>query len=137
MGGAEVDTLCACAPLSRQRLSTIADTAHAHKVFLPSETNHACYVYCPGTNPDVVPRFVNRDLEVVNPLCLSSCGVDPVNDPGDNSVFTSGMCRKEAPQGGAGLCQAATPVHHIAWANPAVSGIEHVEKGKITTGWGL
>ena len=139
----------------------------------------------PSTNPDVVPRFTTRNVELVDPLCKQACVVDPVLDPGDNTVFTSGMfnqshppfhngkvwhtfafacslawvqaareivlaitmktelttichlfhypvkgmCRKKAAQGGA-VCAAATPTHHIKWANPAVSGSVYVEKAR-------
>ena len=78
----------------------------------------------PSTNPDVVPRFTTRDVETVNPLCTQSCVVDPVKDSGDGTVFSSGMCRKTAAEGGA-LCAKAIPTHHITWANPAVSGVKY------------
>ena len=79
----------------------------------------------PATNPDVVPRFTTRDSETVNPLCNQACAVDAVNDPGDSTVFTSGMCRKKADQPDVALCVAATPVHRIAWANPAISNVTY------------
>jgi hypothetical protein len=79
----------------------------------------------PSTNPDVVPRYITRDTEAVNPMCTQKCAVDPILDLGFNTVFTSGLCRKKAAQGSQPLCAAAIPVHRIAWANPAVSNITY------------
>ena len=77
----------------------------------------------PSTNPDVVPRFTQRNTEAVDPLCLATCAPDP--NAGDDTIKTAGMCRKTTAQGGVALCAAAKPVHRITWANPAISGVEY------------
>ena len=77
----------------------------------------------PSTNPDVVPRFTSRETESVDPLCTASCAPDP--DAGDDTIKTSGMCRKKTADSGVALCASASPVHRIKWANPALTGVPY------------
>lgn len=75
----------------------------------------------PTANPDVVPRQVTRSIEKVDPLCLASCAVTP----DDANVKTAGFCRLPTADDSVAVCSVPARIHHVAWANPAVSGITY------------
>jgi len=75
----------------------------------------------PSTNPDVVPDRISRDVEEVNPICTAGCTATAE----DSSVATAGYCRLATADPNKAVCVAPARIHHLAWANPAVSGIQY------------
>ena len=82
----------------------------------------------PPVNPDVVPSSVTREVELVEPICLTSCAIVVVGiDEGTGETLlnqTAGWCKK-ALNDAQSICDAATPVHAVTWANPLVSGVQY------------
>lgn len=75
----------------------------------------------PAANPDIVPKTVERDVEVVDPICIAGCAPTP----SDATVSTAGYCRSATANANVAVCAAPARVHKVTWANPKLSGIEY------------